>query len=153
MKKVIIRRGKSTDQGTIGLLDVFGEDGTLLYSCISGELPWRDDKNDISCTNAQRYRLLWLWSNHHKCNLYHLVGDERRSQEEIHAGNWCGDVSKGYKSDVQGCVLVGKASGKLDGQWAVLESVHALQMLHDVLGGQEAELEIIWTPGAEPAAC
>ena len=41
------------------------------YSCVIGELPWNDDKPDVSCLPALRILFKWLWSEHHQCNLYH----------------------------------------------------------------------------------
>ena len=40
----------------------------------------------------------------------------------IHSGNYAGDKSKGFKSHVMGCILLGKKSGYLGGQVAILNS-------------------------------
>jgi hypothetical protein len=84
------------------------------FSCFIGELPWRDDKPDISCIPAGRYLVKWLWSEHHQCNLYHIQDvpgefqlDPERSNCEIHSGNLCGDVAEGYSTDVLGCQIPG----------------------------------------------
>ena len=40
----------------------------------------------------------------------------------LHSGNYGGDKSKDYKTHTMGCILLGKKSGFLGGQVAVLNS-------------------------------
>jgi len=82
------------------------------FGCKIGELPWRENAHGISCIPKGRYPVLWQWSNKHKCNCYHITQVQDRNNVEIHKGNICGDVSKGYGSDVEGCQLPGIAVAK-----------------------------------------
>jgi hypothetical protein len=66
-----------------------------------------------------------------------------RSGVLIHQGNYCGDINKGYKSHVEGCILVGTGTGDLDGQQAVLDSRGAMDKLRKYIGGSNFELVII----------
>lgn len=62
----------------------------------------------------------------------------------FHAGNLAGDVELGYKSHVEGCILLGKYFGKIDGQEAVLVSRPTAREFMEHMGGKDFELEIVW---------
>lgn len=49
-----------------------------------------------------------------------------RSGVEIHAANWVGDFSKGYLSQLFGCIALGEDVGYLQNQKALLKSREAL---------------------------
>jgi hypothetical protein len=51
----------------------------------------------------------------------------------IHQGNFCGDVRRGFKSNVLGCVLVGDRFGTLSGQQAILNSTATLRRLMELI--------------------
>ena len=103
------------DQGTHGLF-VIGS-----FNCHSLELPWRDNQKNISCIPAGTYdteiRISPTFGK-----VYWVKGVPNRSYILIHSGNWAGDVSKGYKTHVNGCLLLGQKFGTLLGQLAVLNS-------------------------------
>lgn len=65
-----------------------------------------------------------------------------RSGILIHAGNYGGDIIKGYRSDIQGCILLGSARGHLNGQPVVTSSKVALKEFMDALDRKPFELEI-----------
>lgn len=100
-----ITRGPSTDDGTFG--KYVSDSG---FSCATGELPWRDNKPNLSCVPLGKYVALWAWSASHNCNLYLLQNVPGRTAVEIHKGNLCGDILQGRASDVQGCCLLGMAT-------------------------------------------
>ena len=107
MRTAILTRQKpSTDEGTFG--DWLSDSG---WSCKTGELPDRGNACEISCVPCGTYRAVWRWSKAHGKNLYHLINVPMRSEVEIHSGNVCGDVSKGYASEVKGCILPGLSVG------------------------------------------
>lgn len=138
MRTVTLPRQPSTDEGTFG--DWLSDSG---WSCKTAELPGRDNAPGISCIPCGTYRAVWRWSQAHQRNLYHLINVPMRSEVEIHSGNMAGDVSKGYASEVKGCILPGLALGlfpagtKLEGgkivlgrdQRGVEASVSALALL------------------------
>ncbi len=106
MRVAILTRQPSTDEGTFG--DILTDSGLSLKSV---ELPWKDNATGISCVPYGTYRAAWRWSQAHDRNLYHLLNVPMRSEVEIHSGNVAGDVSKGYASEVRGCILPGLALG------------------------------------------
>ena len=109
MKNVTLTRLQSSDQGTFGHLAVEGSP----FTCVTGELPWRDNAPNLSRIPVGVYTCRESWSDHFQAMLYHVLNVPGRGSVEIHWGNWCGDIVKGYKSDVEGCILLGNALGEL----------------------------------------
>lgn len=141
MNDIILVRLESTDQGTFGRLIV----NRTGWSCATAELPWRDNARNRSCIPAGKYECDYLESSasgkYRK--VYHVKDVPDRSGILIHAGNLAGDVEKGYKSDVDGCILLGTARGMLGTQYAVLSSKDAVKEFAIQLGRKPATLWII----------
>jgi hypothetical protein len=136
MKKVLLTRTETGDFGTFGSL--LTDNG---FYCRSGELPWRDNQSNFSCIPAGVYTCTWrLSAGHGYC--YHVEGVTGRCGIEIHAANFMGDVSKGLKCELLGCIAPGFSVGDIDGQRAVLASRKALTRLEDALDRLAFELTI-----------
>lgn len=114
-KNANIFRLERSDQGTKGLLVCEG------YTCRTLELPWRNNQKQISCIPPGEYDVDIRLSNKYG-RIYWVRNVPDRSYILIHSGNYAGDTSKGYKSHVMGCILLGKQHGFLGGQVAVLNS-------------------------------
>lgn len=141
MYSVLLLRHSTSDEGTFGTFEVFDEEGTSLLTLYSGELPWRDNAVGKSCIPAKEYFVTPYSSR--KYPNHFLVNDvPGRSAILIHQGNWCGDKAKGFLSNVQGCILVGKSYGVAKKQKAVLNSLLALDMLRAIIGRNEFILRI-----------
>ncbi len=110
----LIRTGFS-DQGTNGML-VLND-----FNCFTLELPWRQNKTGISCIPQGKYTVIQRASPKYG-KIYWVTEVPTRSYILIHSGNYAGDRSKGYKSHVRGCILLGQKMGTLGGQKAVLNS-------------------------------
>ena len=108
-------RMRRSDQGTEGMLFFGG------FNCYTLELPWRDNQRSISCIPPGDYLTKTRQSPRFGLT-YHVTEVPGRSYILIHSGNWAGDTSKGYKTHVNGCILLGKSRGWLAGQVAVLNS-------------------------------
>ena len=120
MRTAVLKSGGSTSDGTFGVMTL--DDGT---SFASGELPWRDNKNGVSCIPAGIYKCIWIFSpKHGEC--YQITGVPKREMIEIHSANYMGAADLGKKSQLLGCIALGKASGILDGQFAILQSKTAI---------------------------
>ncbi len=138
MRRVEIKRDASGDQGTFGMLET--DSG---FSCYTGELPWRDNKSGLSCIPKGVYKCTQRWSEAHKKNVYGIEKVANRTDCEIHAGNFCGDVEKGFKTDVKGCIILGRAILSLAGQLALSSSKDALKAFEDDLDKEDFTLTII----------
>jgi hypothetical protein len=136
MRSAKLVRQSSTDQGTFGLLTT--DRGDRYHT---GELPWRYNQRGVSCIPPGKY-LCRLEHSPKRGEVYYVTNVKDRSNIQIHRGNWCGDKTLGYKSDVLGCILLGTDSGVLAGQRAVLHSGVALEMFMLDMAGANFELEI-----------
>lgn len=126
MKKAVLVRTSSGDEGTFGHLCTGGG----MYT--TAELPWRGNKTDISCIPTGVYKVTKRKPTAKFSYDHWLVEDVRhRTDVLIHIGNYAGDVSKGFKSDVKGCIVVGTQHGVLSNQGAVLCSKDALSKFNN----------------------
>ena len=140
MKEAVLVRQDESDEGTFGTLKVY-EGGALLYTCFTGELPNRGNRPNVSCIPNGRYGCQPWHSRKYPRN-YNVMSVPGRSAILIHAGNFCGDRSLGYKTNVEGCILVGRALGTIQGQKAVLSSKLAMNDLWDLIGEATFSLQI-----------
>lgn len=140
MCKVLLLRQQTSDEGTFGLLTAT-KDGASPLTLFTGELPWRDNTPTISCIPQGVYKCI-PWHSRKYPNHYNVTKVVNRSAILIHSGNFSGDASKGFLTNVQGCILVGKAFGSISGQKAVLSSKPALNALRSFIGENEFTLEI-----------
>jgi hypothetical protein len=143
MRKAILTRQQSGDQGTFGTL--LTDSG---YQCVTGELPWRDNMANRSCIPTGTYTVNWRLSPiHGMC--YHVDGVPNRTDIEIHSANFMGDTSAGYRCQLEGCIAPGKKlvdgyAVVSDNQTMVFQSVLALEELIDDMQKESFQLEINW---------
>lgn len=115
MKKALLLRSTSTNQGTQGLF--ISEN----FRCFTMELPWRDNARQKSCIPEGLYQCSWIKSP--KFGLCYTVEQVTgRSDILFHSGNLAGDVDVGFKSNSYGCILPAKRLGRINGQMAGLIS-------------------------------
>lgn len=115
MRQANLFRLRRSDQGTEGLL--VSED----FHCRTLELPWRNNNRRVSCIPQGEYRVEIRYSNKYG-RIYWVRRVPNRTYILLHSGNFGGDKSKNYKTHTMGCILLGKRSGFLGGQVAVLNS-------------------------------
>ena len=149
MDRLTIDRNDSTDQGTLGDATLHNVAGVLLWSAFSIELPWRDNAPEVSCVPPGSYIARVVPSGRFGYPVYQLVDVPNRTACELHDGNWAGDVSMGYRSDVEGCTVFGTQAGQLAPpgkplQLAVMNSDVARKALMAATGGADIEVEYRW---------
>lgn len=136
MVKVILKREESQDFGTFGIITL--PNGKQFDTL---ELPDKENKRQVSCIPKGIY----------PCNIinspkfgqvYGVLNVPNRTNILIHAGNYGGDVEKGYRSDILGCILLGKGRGKLNNQPVVMSSRIALKEFMAALNNKPFELEV-----------
>lgn len=128
----------STDQGTFGVLTL--DDGTTFCT---GERPDRDNSPGVSCIPAGKYLCESQHSARFKRDVYVLRDVPGRENIEIHYGNFCGDTAVGYRSDVEGCIVLGTAEGDL---WDTDKD----RLQHGVMHSMQAFLGLMTALGGEP---
>ena len=132
---VHLMRLKRNDQGTSGVLIAPG------FACYTLELPWYNNQRNISCIPAGEYNVQMRVSPKYG-EVYHVKEVPNRSYILIHSGNWAGDKTKGYKTHVNGCILLGAERGTLAGQMAVLNSRITVKRFMRHMGKQPFKLMI-----------
>lgn len=128
-------RQRTSDQGTEGTLLI----PSLGFSCFTLELPWRDNQPSISCIPPGQYECR-LRASPRFGQTYHVRDVPGRSFILMHSGNYAGDVSQGYRSHVEGCILLGTKRGFLHGQRAVLCSKVAVLQFMAACAGRGLKL-------------
>lgn len=134
-----IERG---DQGTHGLL--YYEN----FMCHTLELPWRDNQRNISSIPPGEYPAV-IRSSPRFGRVYWIQEVPDRTFILIHSGNWAGDTKLGYKSHVNGCIILGQRFGTLSGQWAVLNSRVTVRRFMDKMADRPFTLKIFQNFGGE----
>lgn len=144
MLKARLERQPSTDQGTFGRL-YFGRDAVFTV-----ELPWRDNRRQMSCVPLGRYTCR-LVNSPRFGRVYGLRDVPGRSHVLLHSANFGGDSSMGYTTQLQGCIApclhlgaMRNTEGKM--QRAGLVSRPALRKLMLWANNQDFELEIVCLP-------
>lgn len=127
MRTATLVRILESDEGTFGVLTL--DSGLRVRSA---ELPWRGNASRFSCIPTGAYDCVWHESPRFGF-CYHLEDVPDRSHILIHRGNFAGDTRLGYKSDVEGCILLGMDVGQLEGQAALLRSRTAIFNFHQAL--------------------
>lgn len=97
----VITRKKQDDKQTLGILELFDETGKILFTCKTLELPWKNNKNRVSCIDARNgmpYKVVPRYTAKRKAH-FHVLDVKGRTWILIHSGN--------YYSDILGCILVG----------------------------------------------
>jgi len=136
MKTATIHRLESDDQGTFGELRT--DSGLVLCS---GELPWRDNAPDRSCIPIGTYTCLWGASvKHGEC--YHVIDVPGRTAIEIHAANFVGDKSMGFRCDMLGCITLGLSVGTLFCQKSIVSSRIAMMEFEGEMNREPFELKV-----------
>lgn len=134
------------DAGTFGTLVL--DDG---WACRTVELPWRDNQRGVSCIPEGTYPAAPFYSPHLGRTVYLLRDVPGRQEIEIHNGNFAGDAAKGYRTQVHGCILVGRSVGTIEiegggEQPGVTSSRATLDELLVHTGGAELEVTIQRAP-------
>lgn len=129
MIRIGLFRLQHGDQGTGGVLVLPG--GVF---CNTLELPWRENRTGRSCIPCGEYDVAVRQSPRFG-PVYHVKNVPDRTWIEVHSGNLAGDIAMGYRTHVEGCILLGQYFGRIDGQLAVLSSRPTVRGLMDALDG------------------
>lgn len=130
-------RTETGDHGTFGVITV----GDL--SLFTGELPWRNNEDNVSCIPAGKYNCRFTFSRAFKRYMYLVDSVENREGIRIHSANFMGDREQGFRSQLYGCIALGEKIGRMQNQTAVLLSAPAVRRFEIALERKPFELEII----------
>lgn len=137
MKAYLIRNFEGNIQ-TLGTMVVF-DDFTKVYECKTLELPWKENKRNISCIPKGSYIVRKRKAEESPSRAYdHFMVQDVPNRSYIlwHAGN--------YNTDIKGCILMGQYYLDLnkDGQLDVVKTKYTIDLLYRILP-DEFEFTII----------
>jgi hypothetical protein len=140
MKKAVLVRSPSTDQGTFGVMQ-FGSSKVHTL-----ELPWRNNKQQRSCVPTGTYECRLVRSPRFG-NVYKLLAVPGRSNVLIHPANLGGDIDLGWATELQGCIAPCLRLGAMRNKFGVLQSAGlvsrpAVNLLMTWANNEPFELEI-----------
>lgn len=101
MKTLNLYRYESSEHGTFGV--IFYNDFWLFTL----ELPWKDNKANLSCIPSGEYEVVRRYSPSFGRETYWIKDVPNRNYILIHSANFAGDVELGYQSHLQGCIALG----------------------------------------------
>ena len=138
---------------TQGAEGTFGKFFTPEQGFHCGELPWEDmdgngfGDNNTSRINPGEYIVEWVDSPSRGHKIYQLKDVPRRTAVQIHSGNFCGSLKKGFKSDVLGCIILGNRKEREGdplghGQMMVCDSKSAVSKFEAEMAGESFKLVI-----------
>ena len=141
MRRAVLLRDRSSDQGTLGVL--VAPDLPPIHVM---EPPWRDNRRNRSCIPADAYEVVpHISPKFKRCLLVTNVPD--RSHILFHAGNVGGDVERGWHTHTAGCLLPGLRRGRIEVrgriQEAVVSSRTAFRHLMTWAAGRPFTMEIV----------
>lgn len=129
----------------VGIFGTFGElyDGKGEFICFTVEREWSNNKQSVSCVPCGTYDLEPHESpTHGTCYAPQqrslgvtIYGPSQRTHILIHIAN--------KATELAGCIAPGKSLGVVGGEWAVLNSGGAFNLLMNLLDGKPAKLEIV----------
>jgi hypothetical protein len=151
--KVLARVKENTEQGMFGYW-VLPSGKSLMF----GTLQWRSNESDISSIpygliNFHRVRShkrseaagvdVFVYEAFDATPGDGIDDTSGRVAVQIHKGNYAGNVDKGYKSDVQGCFILGMSLGNdgKTGQRMVVRSGDAMEIFDKEMGGKDFTLD------------
>lgn len=139
MKELKLHRIFQDDKVTLGTLSVI-ENGKVIFTCATVELPWRGNKTGVSCVPPGKYPVWKEYSNRFKAMLYELKEVPGRSEVKIHSAN--------YAKQLNGCIALGRSHVDLNGDGVkdVDHSKKTLAAFHAAMGIQgDTTIEIFGT--------
>lgn len=141
MNNVYIYRFEESDQGIKSRLYT-----DIGFMCKVLELPWRNNKRNISCIPEGKYRAVPYTSTKlGRC--YHIQDVENRTWILTHSGNLAGDRNLGWQTHSWGCLLLGQSFGRIKNKYgnfqkAVLNSRYTLNLFISYMLNQPFVLDI-----------
>jgi len=99
-----LKRYLDSDVQTVGKVEVF-VDEVKQMSCVSLELPWKDNQHDISCIPEGVYEIR-PFNSVKFGHCFQVMDVPDRDYILIHKGN--------YNRDTHGCILLGSSFSDID---------------------------------------
>jgi|SRR5690625_422 len=128
MKLVVNRVTEQEGKQTLGDMVLYDE-GLVLFECKTLELPWRGNRQNVSCIPPESGEATYpfiILDRSPSFNYKHLwIKDvPNRSHIKVHRGN--------YHRSIEGCILVGDSFTDIDGD-GLLDVTNSKRTLDDLI--------------------
>ncbi|MBB6459382.1 DUF5675 family protein [Flammeovirga kamogawensis] len=109
--KALLFRNQYQFAETLGKLTITDDSGIEVFSCDTLELPWKENKNRISCIPEGIYKAVFRDFGAYANRAFHIQQKNGKEVEGrtgilIHSGN--------FFTDTRGCILVGKGYADIE---------------------------------------
>ena len=131
MKTVSITRTYQNNKQSLGLCEIRNESNMVIFSALSLERGWLDNKQNISCIPKGNYTVVLEYSNAFKRDLWEIKNVPNRSECKFHSAN--------YWYQLQGCIALGNSLKDIDkdGFIDILNSSNTMGLFHRALDGEK----------------
>lgn len=131
MHTVIIQRYWSDESQTLGVMTLLDSDLNPIFSAISLERGWLDNKPNISSVPAGEYNCALEYSPRFDKKLWELKDVPNRSECKFHASN--------YWNQLNGCISLGDTAENIgrDFRLDVTNSGNTMNIFHRLLKNEE----------------
>ena len=149
MLTATLQRNSTGEFGTFGTLTIGGQE------LKTGELPDKDNAENISCIPPGKYICKKTPSARFgHSDFYQVMDVPGRSGVRFHPANFFGDEALGHKSELNGCITLGRKHGPIEvspghTQLGCMASKSAFETLNQITGGEPFMLEILPIPVPE----
>lgn len=140
MKPLIkLHRYNQDENQSLSTTVVLDQDNNPLFSSITLERGWRDNKSNVSCIPAGIYDVVLEYSPKFNMDLWEIKGVPNRSECKFHAAN--------YWHELNGCIAPGRRVKNLnsDRYLDVTDSKNTLKDFHNALKGHTEALLVVTT--------
>lgn len=131
----IIERGVSGKKQVLGDMKCYTAGATKYMKTL--ELPWLDNKKNVSCIPKGTYEVKWTYSGTFKRYTYEIMNVPGRTGIRFHSAN--------HYTDLKGCIACGYEYADInkDGTTDIIESKKAIKDLEDFFGKKPFALHIV----------
>lgn len=138
MKIIEINRNWQDNTQTLGSCTIYNEQKKPIFSSLSLERGWQNNKKRNSCIPLGEYTVVLEWSNKFKKQLWEIKGVPKRSECKFHSAN--------YWYQLNGCIALGQKIKDInkDGYNDITNSKATMRSFHTALKNEkEVRLRII----------
>ena len=127
--RIVIKRDWSDKNQTLGKCTIYNAENKPIFSALSLERGWLENKKRISCIPAGNYEVVLEWSNRFKQDLWEIKGVVNRSECKFHSAN--------YWFQLNGCIALGRSLSDInsDGYNDITSSKSTMKSFHKTLSG------------------
>ncbi|WP_139959161.1 DUF5675 family protein [Flavicella sediminum] len=134
IEELLLDRYSKGEVQTIGKLFGLGTAKQIIFECDTLELPWKDNRQNVSCIEPKVYWVEKRWSEAHKWHI-HILDVTGRTWILIHPAN--------FVEELRGCIAPGKIDYlNTDDRIDVKKSRDTLDALLEMLPDRKVKLTI-----------